>query len=711
MSTRRRLLLGTTALVATALPCCSKPADQVRISGAPRPTAWEPPRASPSSEDAPTARAADLPVRTPSGHFLVGKERLAALRADPRAAAGEHWTALLENAEHAIRSFDPGSSSAENVATAYLVTRDARFAAGAFKWFEMGAKGDVRWDSYLTFGDHMRGAAFVLDYCGDALSRDQRKAIADYLEKWTNELWFDNRGSGWGLRDPGNNYHYAFLEGTAYAAYALEAEKRPSAQRFIELLREQIERPDGVLDYLTHGGRGGDWHEGANYGERSKQRMFSAFAAIVSMGGPDYFARTPFPDEAVLYAAYQVQPGRRFLAPTGDLARDSAADVTPFDRDYVQLAGHFTADPRTRALAAWYLTAVAPGYVSNAVRTRGLLYRDVLLPPPGPPAGPTKLPLGYRSPGTDWLNARSSWSDDATSLTVVATPQWTQSHAHLDSGSFVLWRGGWQAVDAGTYGRSGLNWSASAHNMIQVAGHARGTGKSRGLVRYVDDGRLFYAQIDGSSLFTRHVGESYLPMLDEWTRELLFFRPGTLVVYDRVAPKPEGKDYSWRVHFANKPVWGAGRYSAANESGAIAVTMLDGGDARIAQDTDLPDGPTTAWRLEVLPNAKNRFLARIEVARAGAVPPTTTQAISGAGIQGLAWGSQVVVFSAAPLGRPASLPFTYRVKDTGRHAHTLVDMEGGCDVEVSRADGFVVVRVVPGARYRADQNGLVRFSD
>lgn len=647
--------------------------------------------------------------RTPSGYFLVSKERLAELRAHAGSGGSAAWSALLANAEDALSGSEHGRSSAENIALAYLVTKDKRFAEGAFKWFEKEATEDVRDDSYLYFGDYMRGAAFVLNYCGDALTAAQRKQLTDYLEKWTQELWFDNKGTGWGLADAGNNYYCAFVEGTAYAAYALEAAKRPTAQKFVDLARDKIERADGTVAYLTKQAAGGDWHEGTNYGERAKQRLFSAFAAIASMGGPNYFAKTPFANASIVYAAYQVQPGRRYLAPMGDLSRSSAMEVTPYDREYVQNATYWSDDPAVRGLGAWYLREVSPSYLTDAAKMRRLLYDDVVFPIDTPPIPPNGRPLGYRSPGTDWLNARSAWDDAATSLTVVATSEIVQSHAHVDTGSFVIWRGGWQAADAVSYGKSGLNWEAGAHNMIQVPGHHHNTGKSRGLVHYSDDGALFYAQVDASNLFSKRVSDTgYEPMLEEWTRELVYVRPDALVVYDRVVPRPSTKDYSWRVHFPSKPSGGARRWSSSNGSGAITVTLLDGGEAKIAEDSDLAEGPSKAWRLDVGPHAGGRTLALLEVG-GGAPPSTATETITGSGIQGVAWRDQVVVLSAQPLGRPAPLPFSYRIKDTGKRQHTLVDMAGSVDVAVTRAAGFVVVRVSAGTRYRADEQGLVRF--
>jgi hypothetical protein len=246
--------------------------------------------------------------------------------------------------------------------------------------------------------------------------------------------------------------------------------------------------------------------------------------------------------------------------------------------------------------------------------------------------------------------------------------------------------------------------------MIQVPGHHHHTGKSRGLVHYADEGGTFYAQIDASNLFTKRVSDTgYEPMLDEWTRELVYVRPNVLVVYDRVVPKATTKDYSWRVHFPNRPSGGPRRWTASNEVGSIAVDLLDGGEAKLAQDSDLAEGPSKAWRLDVGPHAGGRTLAFLEVAT-GAPPATTTESIRAPGIEGVAWRDQVVLFSAEALGRPASLPFTYRIKDAGKRDHTLVDVAGGIDVTVTREPGFTVCRVSAGTRYRANEHGLVRFS-
>jgi hypothetical protein len=154
---------------------------------------------------------------------------------------------------------------------------------------------------------------------GPAITPEQQTEIAEYVERWINELWFDNKGTRWAIADPGNNYYCAFVQGTAYAAYALETANRPHAKDLVALAREKIEGTSGSLAYLNGPARGGDWHEGANYGERAKERLFDAFAAIASKGGPSYFAKSPFAKESIVYALYQLQPGREYRAPTGDI--------------------------------------------------------------------------------------------------------------------------------------------------------------------------------------------------------------------------------------------------------------------------------------------------------------------------------------------------------------------------------------------------------
>src|SRR3989304_544597 len=57
-----------------------------------------------------------------------------------------------------------------------------------------------------------------------------------------------------------------------------------------------------------------------------------------------------------------------------------------------------------------------------------------------------RLPTAHWGSGTGQLSVRSAWTTDATYSNLICGP-YTQSHAHRDQGSFVLFKGHWLAFD------------------------------------------------------------------------------------------------------------------------------------------------------------------------------------------------------------------------------------------------------------------------
>ena len=75
-----------------------------------------------------------------------------------------------------------------------------------------------------------------------------------------------------------------------------------------------------------------------------------------------------------------------------------------------------------------------------------------------PDVAPTPLDgLGtsYYAPGIGELYARSGWDKHATWVNLIAGP-YTQSHAHQDQGSMMIYKDGWLAYDANVDSHSGL---------------------------------------------------------------------------------------------------------------------------------------------------------------------------------------------------------------------------------------------------------------
>lgn len=655
------------------------------------------------------------PAPAPSGYLFLSSDRLAKIRADA-AANKPVWVTLKQNVDDNLASTDGWDTGAENFATAYLVTGDKRYADRAYWWAQQRMAMDLSRDSYYDFGETLQAVGTVLNFCAPALSTGQAKILADFLNASTDELWFHNRGSGWGLDNPRNNYHHNFLMGTAFAGYALKAAGDVRGDQWIALLKTKLEGPGGVMAYLDQGVPGGDWDEGVNYAEGSKMHLALALSLVAGGGGTNYFQTSPFFQNMARFALFATQPGGHYLYPGGDLARDSSMPLCPFERAAIQPVVYWLPDSEGRRLGQWFLTHLMPSYSDSdhTFTLRTGFYLDVLFSLDLPETDPATLATGYHTPVTQWVNLRSDWSDGATSLCISGSPRIIESHQHMDTGSFTLWKGGWQAAEASTFSHSGEIMGAEGHNLLRVPHASWLTDEAAqvpGMQRFEDLGPVAYAQVDITRLYREIISSEDIPdLLNEHTREFVFLRPSTLVVFDRVDAKPRGEGLAWCLHFPEAPAFGSGRYSATHEGGGLSLVPLLGGTPTVVSDGDLEVG-TTSYRVEEAATGPvTRFLNVLE-AGAGSAPATTAQLVSTPGsVQGAKVGATVVLFSDRAKGAAPTLPFSYTVPGTGSLDHVLCNLGSGISVHAVASGGNTVVTVSSGTQFLPDAQGVVRFS-
>jgi len=651
----------------------------------------------------------DIPTEAvqPSQYLMVTKPRLEEMRRQAEQGT-KTWQVLLANANEQLGRPRSDRSSVSNFALVYLITGDKKYARTALAWAQDVMKeSNVRGDSYLRFGHIMKPVAIALNWCGAALSEGEKKELADYLARWTQELWHDNKGSGWGLADPGNNYHMAFLEGTAYAGYALRQAGDARGKAFVELLTDKLEKKGGVLDYLDKWGEGGDWQEGANYGQRSKQRLYQALSVIASMDGKNYFSSRRFFQDSVRYAVHQTMPDMRVQYPAGDLAREVRSPVSPYDRDYVQMATFWLSDAETRALGQWYLTHVTPSYESDSFNWRGAYHKDLLYGLDIPQREPSSQPPFFVAKGTGFVVSRSGWDDGATAVSVSAPTAIDQSHAHHDAGSFTIFKRGWLAVDAVTFSKSGLLWSPAAHNGVSVEGQERRGVQVGGLLHAENLPGLSYVSVDAGGQFTRReAGDTYPALLEEWTRELVFIRPNTVFVYDRVVPQ-SGRSYDWRVHFAAKPRQKGNTFSSENDGGGITMALVVGDAPKVVSDADIE---SRAFRVQASAHA-GRVLAVLEAAD-GPAPALDARAIrvTAGDAAGAVTSAHAVLFSKKPRGAAMPSSFSYELPGIQKRTHVLVNMADNCDAVVKRSGGKTLVTIKQGFTHQRSEHGVITFS-
>ncbi len=637
--------------------------------------------------------------------LMIPPGRLAAMRAAAAAGAAE-WRALKENVDSSLGRADLGGSSAMNVAVVHLVTGEGRYCERlAAEARRLLTSADPRFDSYLAYAGVMEPLAVALGHCGQSLDASLRRDIADYLDRTTDELWFHNRGSGWGLKDPGNNYHVSFLLGTAWTALALQTVGHPNAQKYLDIVRRGVERE---LAYVAERCAGGGWIEGTNYGQRSKDRLADLLSLLAAAGVANAFQASDFFPAALRYAHYQLQPDGAHLYPAGDMARESDMTASPYDRQYVQQMVYWLADSDDRAWGQWYLEHVVPDY-RTGFKLPQALWRDVVYKLDLRDRPQSSLPLAYLAKGEGFVSARSGWDRHATALMVSGASRLDQSHDHLDTGSFTLWRDGWQIADPVTYSRSGLLQLPGAHNSIDVPGARKLPVTPRGLLRFADDPRATYLQIDGTGLYAS--GDPRRPknlLLAEFTREMVYLKPDTVVIYDRVQPARPETPFSWRLHFPERPALSGATLRAEHAGGGVTATLLVGDPPVVLPDVDLvPDG-SSAWRAQAT-SRTGRFLAALRVASGGPPALAASPVASTGDMEGVAIGSDVVLFSKLPFGRPPALGFSYTVPSVPGRVHTLLDMSGSVGISVQRQGGNTMVTVGPGSTQGASDDGVVRF--
>src|SRR5215813_8899539 len=147
--------------------------------------------------------------------LFIPHERIAAIKAAASRGTPE-WRALKDVVDQTLAEPEFGESKFMNAAVVYLGTGDRKYCErlGAESKRAMTA-GNPRGDSYAVYASYMQWIAATLTTCGDVLDKPLRDEMLAYLDRWTDEIWFKNQGTGWGLKDPGNNYHISFLLGTA----------------------------------------------------------------------------------------------------------------------------------------------------------------------------------------------------------------------------------------------------------------------------------------------------------------------------------------------------------------------------------------------------------------------------------------------------------------------------------------------------------------
>ncbi len=360
---------------------------------------------------------------------------------------------------------------AADTAIMFAITRDTRYCSTGVSLVEAQVAAAesaiagnrnpaIAGDSYLEVGPMIADLAYVYQACSAQMTAAQRQRWAAYAEQAIWNVWnhqnarWGNRSapwSGWSVTNPGNNYHYSFIEATMTWALAsgsrtwfdfLASNKLPTMQAYYATLP------------------GGGSLEGTGYGT-AQMRLFDLYRLWSKSTGQDLSLTGTHARNTVPYWVHATVPTRDRFAPIGDQSRNSVPELYDYHRHLVLSARALSHDPAIRDMASWWLRNISVPQMGQGANLR----YDALLP-----AGSANSPpsaLHYVGEGTGHVFARTGWDTQAMWMAFVAGP-YNESHAHQDQGSFTLFsRGSWLAVTENIWSQSGINQGTQFHNVVR----------------------------------------------------------------------------------------------------------------------------------------------------------------------------------------------------------------------------------------------------
>jgi hypothetical protein len=455
-----------------------------------------------------------------------------------RAVAGENiygyegwWSALL------------GQLTANPAYCTDAINRGEQWLSSEAALTIAGGRASVAGDSYLEVGEVVGGLMLTYDYCFSQLSTPQQNNWRAYAKQAVWNVWHPSQAnwgapnnawkgtvfawSGWSINDPINNYYYSFLQATMFLALATQGED-PETTPYLEFVRTTKIQNELVPMFQAQV-QGGGSREGTEYGTAMKN-LFRLYYFWQVSTGERIADLTSHAFDSMAYWLHAITPTKDWIAPIGDHARDSSAGFFDYHREML-LA--LTALYRNTPLAA-RVEAELPSmttrvgdtdFVTGRIRYSFNYIWDFLYEGTSTTAA-LNLNTAYRATGTGHIFARSNWNGNATWFGFLSGA-YTQSHAHRDGLSFLVFKNNWLVHDLNRVSASGIEQDLNMHATLQLENvqPSEGTDSSAELTALTDTPDYLYIKANSGTLYTNNAVKI--------ERQVLWFKPNTLIIYDQ----------------------------------------------------------------------------------------------------------------------------------------------------------------------------------
>jgi hypothetical protein len=436
-----------------------------------------------------------------------------------------------------------------------------------------GSRPDIASDSYLEVGPMIQDLALTYDWCFDTVTSSQKQRWLAYANQAVWNVWHPSTAkwgsntfswSGWATDDPSDNYYYSFLRATMLLGLAEKGED-PQGDTWITEFR-QTKVLDQLVPTFDSDLVGGGSREGTGYGT-AMMNLWSLYDFWKSTTGEGIGSKTPHTYASLRTMIHQIVPTLDRFAPTGDQSRDSTASMFDYQRYYMQELITLYPQGETAGPAQTLLkNCSVPAMTHSFMYVDDFLYenRDVTASPMD------TLNTAYFAPGIGEIYARSGWDTHATWVNMIAGP-YTQSHAHQDQGSLMLYKDGWLAYDAVVDSASGLTQETTAHSLVRIdsgGSPVRQVGNTISKVVGLHQGdNWLYASAD---LTPAYDGNSAVQKVN---REMVYLQPNVVIVYDRVA-SGSGTTQTWQLATPVSPSISGSTATIRNAGHTLTVQRL-----------------------------------------------------------------------------------------------------------------------------------------
>ncbi len=347
--------------------------------------------------------------------------------------------------------------------------------------------------------------------------------------------------------------------------------------------------------YPVWSGVDGGWHEGNSYWA-SYQNRFTWWADIMREAmGIDAFKK-PYYSKVGFYPMYLMPPNKTGGG-FGDL---NAKRVSRNNADIVSVFAAQAGNPYWQ----WYVDAVGgarppSGYVGFV---RGALPQVEGKPPDDLPN--SRL---FRGIGQAYLNTSLTDASQSVQIVFKSSPFGTHSHGYEANNSFLLWAYGKRLLI-----RSGLRdsygsdhhknwmWSTRSVNNITVGGHGQHRRSSKAAGRITG---LWSTPDHSVDVVVGEAGDAYVnektgkPVLDRFTRTIIFAKPELMVVYDVLEAKaPEVFEY-WLHAIHPFEIGDAGHVRVRNDDVVCDVEFLAPAGLTLSQTNEYDPNPRPRVKL------------------------------------------------------------------------------------------------------------------